>query len=127
MMRRHLVYDENEAFVSRHGNSYTFRIRVWMAKDATPVVFVTPTVEGTTRPDRYAALVANWVNQASLRCDPLGMLYFDAGVIGGKVQVNQEFFEYVGHTMRQRLINPMTVKSNIERLIAVVGERVELC
>ena len=125
-MRRHLVYDEVEQFTSRGGNPHTFRVRAWCAKDATPVVFVTPASERDTRPDRYATIIANWVNQAIFRCNPIGMLYFDACLVGGKPQVNQQFFAIVGHVMRQRLMSPMTMKSTIERLIAVVGERVTL-
>ena len=96
-VRRHLVYDEVEDFNSRNGNVHTFRVRVWMAKDATPVVFVTPVNPADTRPDRYASLIANWVLQAILRCNPMGMLYFNACLVDGEPRVNQEFFGHVGH------------------------------
>jgi len=125
-VKRHLVFDEVESFITKRGNTHRYRIRVWRAVNATPVVFVTPVEVGDERPDRYATLVANWVFQALLHCDPHGLLYFDACTFEGVAGVFQEFFGYVGHALRLRLLNPVSSKITIERLSAIVGEPVEL-
>ena len=120
--KRYLIFDEVEKFHSRHGNDHTFRVRVWRGAGATAVVLVTPVDKDDVRPDRYATIIANWVYQAILKCDPHGMIYFNVWFnadIGSPLgyQVDQQLFEYVGHRDRLRLIQPLSQKSSIDRIL----------
>ena len=124
--RRHLVYDDTETFRSRLCSANPFRIRVWLAKEATPVVFVTPVDGGVHKPHRYRCLIANWVNVAILRHSDYGMLYFDAAYVDGVPVVNLEMFSYIGHQFRMRLCDPVVQPSSLERISSIVGEPVEL-
>jgi hypothetical protein len=44
------------------------------------------------------------------------MLYFDACLVGGKPQVNQQFFAIVGHAMRQVVVNCVRMAKRAETL-----------
>ena len=123
--KRHLIYDEFEEFTSKTQGLRSFRIRVWMARDATPIVLISQT-EPNFRPSYMTVQIANWVLSAVLRHDERGMLYFDADHEPGSSHwhVDQRFFDCVGHALRQRLTNPSARRKSVEHLEWLVGEPV---
>jgi hypothetical protein len=125
--KRHLIYDEIEEFPTKTQGPRSLRIRVWMARDATPVVLASQT-DPKFNPASMAVQIANWVRPALLRHDENGMLNFEAeyALPCGKWRVTQVIFEGVGHDSRQFLINPVAHEVTLRSLERLVGERIIL-
>lgn len=127
LTKRHLIYDEIEEFTSKTHVRHSFRIRVWMARDATPVVLISQT-EPKFKPESMSVQIANWVFSGVLRHPECGMLNFEAeyALPCGKWRVNQVHFDGVGHDLRQRFMNPVAREVTLRGLERLVGERITL-
>jgi hypothetical protein len=123
--RRHLVFDEVEDFRCSDGRVASFRIRVWRAKDSTPLVLVRQTAGRRT--EFYPSeRIANWVYQAVLRCHEWGMMYYEAYRAHDGWHVAKVMFEYAGHAERLHYYSPLSQTSNIGTVAMLAGEPVEL-
>ena len=125
--KRHLIYDEIEEFPTKTQGPRSLRIRVWMARDATPVVLASQT-DPKFNPASMAVQIANWVRPALLRHDENGMLNFEAeyALSSSGWCVTQVIFDGVGHDSRQRLVNPVAHEVTLRSLERMVGEQVVL-
>ena len=125
--KRHLIHDEIEEFPTKTQGPRSFRIRVWMARDATPVVLVSQT-DPKFKPATMSVEIANWVFPAVLRYNENGMLNFEAeyALPCGKWRVTQVIFDGIGHDSRQRLINPVAHEVTLRSLERLVSGRIEL-
>ena len=120
-IRRHLVMDEIEEIPDKRGNLHRFRVRVWRALQATPVVLVSQ-VDGGVAPQRLVNKLSNYVFSAILGYPEPGMLYFQHDTTDD--ELTQVFFEFFGNARRLRLYRPIDQLKSWLWLEYMVGETI---
>ena len=136
IIKRHLVFDETEAFTGGDGQRHAFRIRIWRGTmiggegtpiEVVPVVLVSQLAQPNAIPPHWMAKkLANYIFGALLHFTPLGMFYFEAELDGHDWTIQQNHFEVEGYSDRRRLIRPTVRNQPLASIENLVGSTIEL-
>jgi hypothetical protein len=120
----YLIHDEVIEFLDSRANDIPVRVRLWMAKDAMPVVLVSQVRKYQVRWVTIQA--ANFIFESLLRFGDVGFLYFEYGdvCIGGKDSKGwtNVTFELFGHANRSRLFRPYFIPEGRCAIEDIVGK-----
>lgn len=121
-----LIHDEIEEFLAAKKGVVRARIRVWRAKEATPVVVISQT--GKRSPEAAIPHIANWVMSAILKHNPEGAVFFQISRSKALVgpRVTMLCFDHVGCEHRLLLFAPIEVEKSLFYLERIVGTPVDL-
>lgn len=122
----HLMYDVEEAFESRTGKVFTYRVRVWCGSNLPSVVLVSQ-IYPKEQPWILSSKVANWVNCGVLGYPKRKPHYFESQMRTDKPSIftdtlSRVAFGYFGKSGdRARLIDPVSIPVDWIELSSLLG------